>query len=235
MKSQDVGQVLDVDELVVSQAYVDEGPTMKRWRAAAQGREFDTAGGLPADHVARWDGAHWKPALFGVGEAVVMAFAGDRLVFGTSVSPWYVGAQPWFFEETSTCPPSLQPLGNGCPSSGGANTAEPESCWTGGVWRSRASGLPSSAFALLVNGFSTTNLPLSTVLPTAQPGCTLFVQPEFTAVLLATAGEVEAAIPIPNLPALIGTTFHHQFVPFEANASFTITATDAWSVTVGAF
>jgi large subunit ribosomal protein L22 len=38
MKSQDVGQVLDVDELVVSQAYVDEGPTMKRWRAAAQGR-----------------------------------------------------------------------------------------------------------------------------------------------------------------------------------------------------
>jgi large subunit ribosomal protein L22 len=37
-KSQDEGQVLDVDELFVSQAFVDEGPTMKRWRAAAQGR-----------------------------------------------------------------------------------------------------------------------------------------------------------------------------------------------------
>ena len=38
VKSQDEGQVLDVDELYVSQVFVDEGPTMKRWRAAAQGR-----------------------------------------------------------------------------------------------------------------------------------------------------------------------------------------------------
>jgi large subunit ribosomal protein L22 len=29
---------LDADDLVVSQAMVDEGPTMKRWRARAQGR-----------------------------------------------------------------------------------------------------------------------------------------------------------------------------------------------------
>ena len=32
------GDALDVDDLVVSGAYVDEGPTLKRWRAAAQGR-----------------------------------------------------------------------------------------------------------------------------------------------------------------------------------------------------
>jgi len=38
MKSQDQGNVLDVDELVVREAFVDEGPTMRRWRAAAQGR-----------------------------------------------------------------------------------------------------------------------------------------------------------------------------------------------------
>jgi large subunit ribosomal protein L22 len=38
VKSQDEGRVLDVDELIVRNAYVDEGPTMKRWRAAAQGR-----------------------------------------------------------------------------------------------------------------------------------------------------------------------------------------------------
>jgi large subunit ribosomal protein L22 len=29
---------LDADDLVISQAMVDEGPTMKRWRARAQGR-----------------------------------------------------------------------------------------------------------------------------------------------------------------------------------------------------
>ena len=37
-KSQDEGDVLDIDELFVREAYVDEGPTMRRWRARAQGR-----------------------------------------------------------------------------------------------------------------------------------------------------------------------------------------------------
>jgi len=37
-KAQDQGDVLDMDELVVSQIYVDEGPTLRRYRAAAQGR-----------------------------------------------------------------------------------------------------------------------------------------------------------------------------------------------------
>jgi large subunit ribosomal protein L22 len=37
-RAQDEGEVLDVDELVVREAYVDEGPTLKRWRAAAMGR-----------------------------------------------------------------------------------------------------------------------------------------------------------------------------------------------------
>jgi large subunit ribosomal protein L22 len=38
VKAQDGGRTLDVDDLIVKEAYVDEGPTMKRWRAAAQGR-----------------------------------------------------------------------------------------------------------------------------------------------------------------------------------------------------
>jgi large subunit ribosomal protein L22 len=32
------GEVVDVDELYVKEAYVDEGPYYKRWRAAAMGR-----------------------------------------------------------------------------------------------------------------------------------------------------------------------------------------------------
>ena len=38
VKSQDEGAVLDVDELIVREAFVDEGPTLRRWRARAQGR-----------------------------------------------------------------------------------------------------------------------------------------------------------------------------------------------------
>jgi len=38
VKSQEEGTTLDVDDLFVREAYVDEGPTLRRWRAAAQGR-----------------------------------------------------------------------------------------------------------------------------------------------------------------------------------------------------
>jgi len=37
-KAQDAGSLLDVDDLIVSSAYVDEGPTLRRFRAAAMGR-----------------------------------------------------------------------------------------------------------------------------------------------------------------------------------------------------
>jgi large subunit ribosomal protein L22 len=38
VKSQEQGGGLDVDDLIVRQAYVDQGPALSRWRAAAQGR-----------------------------------------------------------------------------------------------------------------------------------------------------------------------------------------------------
>ena len=37
-KAQDQGDVLDLDDLFVSEIFVDEGPTLRRYRAAAQGR-----------------------------------------------------------------------------------------------------------------------------------------------------------------------------------------------------
>jgi large subunit ribosomal protein L22 len=37
-KADTQGERLDVDELYVKSAYVDEGPTLKRWRARAMGR-----------------------------------------------------------------------------------------------------------------------------------------------------------------------------------------------------
>lgn len=37
-KADEAGTFLDTDELVVREAYVNEGPRMKRWRAGAMGR-----------------------------------------------------------------------------------------------------------------------------------------------------------------------------------------------------
>ncbi len=37
-QAEEQGDFVDVDDLVVSAAYVNEGPTLRRWRAAAMGR-----------------------------------------------------------------------------------------------------------------------------------------------------------------------------------------------------
>ena len=37
-KADEAGAVVDVDDLYVKEAYINEGPRLKRWRAAAMGR-----------------------------------------------------------------------------------------------------------------------------------------------------------------------------------------------------
>jgi large subunit ribosomal protein L22 len=37
-KAEEIGGIVDADELIVRGAYVNEGPTLRRFRAAAQGR-----------------------------------------------------------------------------------------------------------------------------------------------------------------------------------------------------
>jgi large subunit ribosomal protein L22 len=38
VKAEDAGEFVDVDELFVKEAFVNEGPRLKRWQAAAMGR-----------------------------------------------------------------------------------------------------------------------------------------------------------------------------------------------------
>ncbi|MFQ5536455.1 MAG: 50S ribosomal protein L22 [Gemmatimonadota bacterium] len=38
VKAQEADEFVDVDDLIIRECYVDEGPTLHRWRAAAQGR-----------------------------------------------------------------------------------------------------------------------------------------------------------------------------------------------------
>ena len=37
-KADESGSLVDVDDLYVKEAYINEGPRLKRWRAAAMGR-----------------------------------------------------------------------------------------------------------------------------------------------------------------------------------------------------
>lgn len=48
-KADQAGEFVDVDDLVVTEAYVNEGPRLKRWRAAAMGRAAPIA--HPTSHI----------------------------------------------------------------------------------------------------------------------------------------------------------------------------------------
>jgi len=48
-KAESAGELVDVDELYVKEAYVNEGPRLKRWRAAAMGRAAPIR--RPTSHV----------------------------------------------------------------------------------------------------------------------------------------------------------------------------------------
>ncbi len=48
-KAEDAGEFVDVDDLVVREAFVNEGPRLKRWRAAAMGRAAPIR--RPTSHV----------------------------------------------------------------------------------------------------------------------------------------------------------------------------------------
>jgi len=48
-KAEAAGEYVDVDELYVKEAYVNQGPSLKRWRAAAMGRPSPIR--RPTSHV----------------------------------------------------------------------------------------------------------------------------------------------------------------------------------------
>ena len=48
-KAEDAGEFVDIDDLFVSEAYVNEGPRLKRFRAAAMGRAAPIQ--RPTSHV----------------------------------------------------------------------------------------------------------------------------------------------------------------------------------------
>lgn len=140
---------------------------------------------------------------------------------------------------TTTCPAAANSTAPGCPSSGGANTLTAENLpWTGSTFRATGTGLPLSGLVAIVTGFSTGSLPLSTVLPQGQPGCTLAVSPDLVDFVLPTAGAATARTPLLNTPSLAGIVFHQQMIPLEVDAAWNVTAvtaTNALAMTVGSF
>ncbi len=158
---------------------------------------------------------------------------GDLLLVARPRRPgqdvWQVGRL------STTCPAVAASTGSGCAANALVATSLP---WLGATTRATATGLPANSFAIDVLGLGSVSLPLASLLPIGQPGCDLLVSPDLFGVQLATTGQVEVALALPNDPMLVGAVLHRQVLALAANAAGVpnaLTSTNALRLTIGAF
>ncbi|HEU4419548.1 MAG TPA: hypothetical protein VFT55_11460, partial [Planctomycetota bacterium] len=205
------------------------------------GGEFTTAGGVGANYVARWNGTIWSAVgsgMNGYAYALTTLRNGD-VVAGGGFTVVNGAASPYMAQLTTTCPATAVSYGAGCTGSGGPNVLAAASLpWIGSTFRSVATGMPAPALALGVFGFSTTSIPMPSILPQGVPGCTLLVSPDLLELYAPAAGIVQTQLAIPNTVAIAGGVFHQQVVPIEFSGAGDITAltgTNALTLAIGSF
>ena len=202
---------------------------------------FATIAGTPANNIARWDGSTWQAIGTGAnGEvnSVAITRAGEVFVTGTFLS---AGGQPsaGTAHAESSCAATVTSFGSGCVGPAGPiSIAASTLPWAGSDYRSRVYGMPGNSVGVHAIGTATGSLPLATILPQSLPGCALLVSPIILELVVPSATLVEAVMRLPNNPALIGATLHHQVLPVQFSASGSIAAiaaSNGLSATVGFF
>lgn len=132
----------------------------------------------------------------------------------------------------ASCAATVQSFGAGC--SGGAGPVTLTSqrrAWIGGTLRTIAAGLTANSLAVQAIGLSATLLPL----PGGASGCSIYVSPLATDLLLPVGGLVVAEVDVPRDPALVGLALRLQVVGVELDplGIVRLTSTNALDCTVG--
>lgn len=207
---------------------------------------FAMAGGVAANHIARWNGTTWSSVGSGfaagtsltLGTAIAKHPDGELLVSGgfttSNGSP-----SPNLAHYVPTCAATSVVVGAACSGSGGANTYEADNLpFIGSTFRAASATVPSPAFVLVATGVQATSIPLTSLLPTALAGCELLVTPTTLDLIATTTGSVETQLPIPSNIALAGAGVLQQLVLLEVDPLLNITestSSNALALTIGAF
>ncbi len=200
--------------------------------------QFVQTPGVAGNQLARWNGTAWSAIGSGIaGEYVgtgsrvetMARLSNGDIVLGGAFRTVDGVVSNNIARITTTCPANVIAAGAGC----GTATLTASHPWTGTTWTSQASNLPPAAMVFVVFGFGGVALPLNTVFATAQPGCTLHVQPDLVTTSLASNGACSAQFVLPADPALTGIAFRHQMVPLALDATLAVTATNALQLTIG--
>jgi len=172
-----------------------------------------------------WDGTNWTQ-LTQVGTPPAMAYfefdldtVRDRVVLvrGQEFSTYYIAH--YELAVPTTAPATFTTFGSGCASSAGLPqlAAAPGSLpFVGGPFTVQMTGIPGSFFnpAFLMSGFSTTSwngAPLPQELSAfGMPGCSAWIAPAATELLVNNGGVAAKTWTIPLAPALVGVEFYVQ-------------------------
>lgn len=199
------------------------------------GRGFHQPTANPDAGIARWNGTTWSGfdtglALAGsTGSVTVRALAqradGALIVGGTFGIAGGLVARG-LAALTSTCPASATPYGAGCNSSAGPIVLVAETLpWIGATQRTVTTGIAPGSLCFRVLGFAQRSIPLPSLLPQGQPGCTLLVSANNSELRLPDgAGAVRTALALPRNMSLVGLSFVQQTVAIELDASGALTA-----------
>jgi hypothetical protein len=210
------------------------------------GGHFALAGGVPARCIARWNGSSWSPLAAAIGAPVpheskvhALSWTGDGLIAGGYLTSLDGVASPYVATLATPCAASTVLAGAGCAGSAGPNalaaTALP---WTGGTFAALGTGMPATSVAVAVYGFQPLAIPLASLLPQGQSGCSLLASPDVLLAALPSNGVLATLLAIPDVPALAGTTVHHQIAAVElgpTGALLAVTSTNALQLTIGSF
>ncbi|MFY9341703.1 MAG: hypothetical protein WAT39_04395 [Planctomycetota bacterium] len=190
------------------------------------GGRFDQAGGRVAHNVARWNGTNWREVDGGT-DGMVLALAatpGGDLFAGGEFGKVDSMHSAHVARLRTNRPASTATYGSGCAGGAGAVTLQAlNQPWVGATYRTRCSGVAANAIGIEVLGLSAVQQPLQSVHPFAGGNCSLLAAPDLLRVWLSTAGTIDAALPLPRDPILVGATLYQQMLVAEPNAALTIT------------
>ncbi|MFO1077781.1 MAG: hypothetical protein U1E73_08645 [Planctomycetota bacterium] len=216
----------------------------------AAGGSFYFLGGPRHGAIARWDGSSWSEVDGGLRggfsgstylpsvSGMAMAATGELFVGGNFVA---AGSHASAYQARlrTTCPALAAPLPTTCVGPAGPIALTADALpWTGGSFRSTATGFAANAFAASLIGLSSPRTFLGWLTPAALPGCDQLASHDAIQLLFPQAGRTGYAFAIPDSTAFTGVVLFHQILQFElggGNQLVSLSASNGLSLTIGTF
>ncbi len=191
----------------------------------------------PLQRLQRWDGSNWTPLDTQLDNNVVeLALTDDGdLLLGGNFTRTEGGVAAFFASREPGCRATVTNYGTGCSGSSGSLRLEAESLpWLSTTARALLRGAAPNSLAVIALGLQPAALPLASLHPLGEPGCTLWLLPVVSQLAVVGGSGLSTGLTLLPLPSLIGLAIGQQVVVLESvpgsNAALVASDALAWQV-----